>query len=396
MNGLVKDLPDSRSPALGLVQPTEEEKLRQMKANAVAWRGALSLDAYLKREKFLASRELTQNGGLTYWALVDKAAKERLVLAGCETYRKRAIVAQNGTVKDVWCHGIGSVFCPPELRRRGYAARMLKELGEALKIWQADERESLFSVLYSDIGKEFYAALGWEPFKSAHISVPCTSQAIANELHDPLSPVHLLYADDLPDLCADDEKLIRQSMKMAPSGKVHVAVVPDVETILWHHAREEFVAQELYRRAPDVKGAMVFDESGKRVWCYWTRMWYNEDPTDDAGNTLHVLRLVVEGEGTLNWETQASDEMFLRYVPSIAALIGAASQEARAWNMANVEIWNPTKIVIEAAKTVYPSAEMVHRDSESIASLRWYGERLSVGPVGSWIDWLGNEKYAWC
>ena len=36
---------------------------------------------------------------------------------------------------------------------RGYAARMMGALGEKLQHWQAEEHDSLFSVLFSDIGK---------------------------------------------------------------------------------------------------------------------------------------------------------------------------------------------------------------------------------------------------
>jgi GNAT superfamily N-acetyltransferase len=152
-NAVPSNLPDGKSETLALVHPTEEEKLKQFKSNGVFWRGALSMEAYLRREEFLANQEWTKDGGITYWALVDTAAKERLVLSGCESFRKRALLSIDGKVEDVLCHGIGSVFCPPELRRRGYAARMMKELGEKLKTWQGDEKGSLFSILYSDIGK---------------------------------------------------------------------------------------------------------------------------------------------------------------------------------------------------------------------------------------------------
>lgn len=141
------------APTLGLVHPTDEELRAQWKKNGAAWKGALSLEAYMRREVHLASQDLTRNGGITYWALVDTAAKDRIILSGCETLRKKALVAQSGKVKDVICHGIGSVFCPPELRRRGYAARMMKELAKALETWQAAGTECLFSVLWSDIGK---------------------------------------------------------------------------------------------------------------------------------------------------------------------------------------------------------------------------------------------------
>ena len=152
-NGKANDLPDSRSPALQLTHPTEAEKLRQLTLNGESWRGALTLEAYLRREVHLASQEATHNGGISFWALVDKPDIEtRRVLCACETYRKRAVVAYNGTVTVSMVHGIGSVFCPPDLRGRGYAGRLMEMLGERLGNWQAEEG-CPFSVLFSDIGK---------------------------------------------------------------------------------------------------------------------------------------------------------------------------------------------------------------------------------------------------
>jgi hypothetical protein len=148
------NLPDGKSPTLAIVHPTEAEKQGQFRRNGMTWRGALSLGAYLRREEHLSQQQLTKNGGITYWVLVDSASHERTVLSGCETYRKKALVARDGHVQDVVCHGIGSVFCPKELRGRGYAARMMKELGNELRSWQAtDKVPCLFSILYSDIGK---------------------------------------------------------------------------------------------------------------------------------------------------------------------------------------------------------------------------------------------------
>jgi GNAT superfamily N-acetyltransferase len=152
-NGKASNLPDSRSPTLILTHPTEAEKVRQFTLNGASWRGALSLEAYLRREIHLASQEATHNGGISFWALVDKADLDtRRVLCACETYRKRAVVASKGTVQVSVVHGIGSVFCPPEFRGRGYAGRMMEMLGAQLSNWQATEG-CPFSVLFSDIGK---------------------------------------------------------------------------------------------------------------------------------------------------------------------------------------------------------------------------------------------------
>lgn len=161
--GSIANLPKGDSPTLQLLHPTQEEKLIQFKLNGAEWRGALSLPAYLRREETLSKQALTQDGGITYWILVDTtldgnpldpASGTRLPLASCESYRKRALVWHDSKLHETICHGIGSVFCASHLRKRGYAQRMMKELGKALRTHQmGEQKENLFSILYSDIGK---------------------------------------------------------------------------------------------------------------------------------------------------------------------------------------------------------------------------------------------------
>ena len=154
------DLPPSSSPFLQLVQANEAEMIESSTMNAATWRGSLTVEDYLKREAHLRDTDFIQNGGITYWILVDVTAAPsakgtRRILASCETYRKKALVAQpNSEVEDVVSHGIGSVFCPSEYRGRGFAQRMLTELAKVLDTWQQkDGKTADFTVLWSDIGK---------------------------------------------------------------------------------------------------------------------------------------------------------------------------------------------------------------------------------------------------
>ena len=205
------DLPDKDSLDIQLVNPTEDETNAQQKANSCEWRGALSVEAYMRREIHLANQLSTKDGGLTFWVLVYQSPGEsqRQVLCGCETYRKTALVSKNGKVEEVISHGVGSVFCPPAYRGRGYAGRMMAELGKRLESWQSDaRRRALFSVLYSDIGKKYYARNGWQAFPSSHISLPVATPSPNQESHT----VRALKSEDLPELCAIDEQLIRRRM----------------------------------------------------------------------------------------------------------------------------------------------------------------------------------------
>lgn len=391
-------LPPKDSPLIHLAPLTPAEHLAQTEANSTEWRGALDTAAYHRREAHLLNQDLTRGGGLTAWGLVyqPNGAGTRVVLAGCETYRKRGIARRpGGGVEEGIVHGVGSVFCPPMYRGMGYAGRMMADLGEKLRGWQVEgeANEALASVLYSDIGKIFYAAKGWAAYPSAHIALSATtSDAPAADLPE----TRLLAASDLPSLCARDEALLRRRLAKptADDATPAVALIPDLATIRWHHAREEFVGHELFGKTPTVKGA-VTGSPGKRVWCYWTRIFTN--PAKETP-VLHVLRLVVEDEGFEDFgpaPTGAIGKAVGQTATArgIAAVLAAARRQAGEWGLRAVVVWNPSATTVAAARGLEEGGvEVVEREVESIASLRWYGlqgERVEV-------EWVANEKFGWC
>lgn len=292
-------LPGASSTDLHLTHPTPEEYLEICKLNSNEWKGILPIETYLEREQHLLSAPLARDGGITHWILVSKndQPNARAILASCESLRKPALISQNGNLQYVLTHGIGSVFCDPTYRGKGYAGRMMREVGEKLRTWQIDAKlpghENVgFSILYSDIGKSFYASHGWHPFPSTHISFPSTS---ASDSGESSAGVKQLCSADLPDLCKFDVQMIEKQLRNAKDGKTHVALVPDSEAMGWHHAREEFICPRVFNgKVPTIKGAIT-GAPGHRIWAIWTRNFYG--PLDSTGdNTLHILRLVIEDE----------------------------------------------------------------------------------------------------
>ncbi|KAG7111537.1 hypothetical protein HYQ44_009732 [Verticillium longisporum] len=72
----------------------------------------------------------------------------------------------------------------------------------------------------------------------------------------------------------------------------------------------------------------------------------------------------------------------------MGAILGLAREEAAAWKVNNVELWNPTAKLRAAIDRAGLPHEFVDRQDTSIACLMWYGDGE--------VDWVANEKFGWC
>ena len=238
-----------------------------------------------------------------------------------------------GYLKKVVTHAMTNVFCREDYRGKGYAGRLMEEMGKVLPNHQfrADipgEKESRFSILWSDVGKDFYAKYGWKAFpstqlvfKQANLSSCQPDSRLDNsrgygqlpsyfaqcattsrlgslllatfrsiysafrflDIHYNGDYVHhvntsvpirlhtkLLHSRDLARICAWDERLMLKRMRSFQDVKTRVAIVPDHAMISWHMARDDFVAKALFDKVPQVKGA-VTGPRGRRVCVIWRR-----------------------------------------------------------------------------------------------------------------------------
>ncbi|PNS18448.1 DNA polymerase zeta catalytic subunit [Sphaceloma murrayae] len=414
-----------------LTHPTPTELHAHQTANSVGWRGALPLEAYLRRETCLYDQPLTRSGGLQPWILAVPSSSppptattgtsttstpplpppDRSAVCSCETLRKRALLAlapgpsrpsptpapsgpSKAEVRDVTCYGVASVFTLPSHRGKGHASAMFSHLAR----WMEGQGRGKggFSVLYSDIGKEFYAKHGWEARESSHLGLAVTGTGSGTEAGGKTG-VRVLGDGDLQRLCERDEESLRTRVEtLAGRGTSAVAICPDAQTFGWHFARESFVSNELFGRVPEVKGAMTRTARGKDVWCWWTRWWTNEDVKVVKGNVLHILRLVVDDEeydDSPATEEGVKDQQDSEISVAVAALLAAAGEEAGKWAMESVQIWNPSSTTVAAARRLDSNVQVVHREMDSIASLRWCDAELDVGDT---LTWCANEKFAWC
>ena len=379
--------PASTSEDLVIVPATDLEYVQTWHLNAGEWRGPLSLEQYLRRERTLQNLDLTRDGQITAWILTSNklplnADGTRPILASCETLRKHAYLAKNGKIQKLFTHGIGSVYCRPDYRGNGYAGRMMIELGKAVETWQQPNGiKGTFSVLYSDIGVKFYSQRGWKAFPSTHIHLLPVKESTHEKIAQSLS---LPSVDDLTTVDLPAIPLVSQleqeltALSAASPNVPHVAIRPDLPHLQWHIAREEIQARELGVPGgiPLVKGA-IHRPTGTAL--LWSRVY----ASNEKDNQLHVLRTVVE-------PSRDAEEAEIQ--AALAALLVRAQREAEKWDMRNgVEVWSPSAAVVRAAEGLQEGrkVEVISRDKEHVCSLKW------VGGEEEEVVWVANEKYAW-
>lgn len=369
------------SPSLVLANPTDSERSRIWQATHSTWGAALTEEEYLQREEYLLDSPLSRNGGLQNWILTqeDLDPDNRPILSSFESYKKRALIAgEDGVVKEVTSYGVASVFTFDEHRGNGYASRMMKLFADRLRAQQReDDRDAAFSVLWSDVGKQFYSKIGWKVFPSAYLEFPITQASV-----EPDGDLELISFDHLANLAARDEELLHKKLP-EPSSHTRATVIPDLETLKWHLFREDFMCKHIFSRTPSIRGAIYTPPNSpeSRVWAIWTRAFYGGRAKPEK-NTLYFLRLVVEDENI-------PDEELTK---ALKAIVSVAQKEAPEWLCAKAEIWNPGERVQHVALSIKElGAELKDRESNNLASLQWFGP----GSVDQ-VEWVASEKYAWC
>ncbi|KAH6680520.1 hypothetical protein B0J14DRAFT_471613 [Halenospora varia] len=375
--------PDSTSTNLHLSHPTESENVTIWTNTAASWKDSLTVPEYLRESAFLATVPLAKNGGMTTWILIDEnlPPDQRSMLCSCETFRKRALVGDgDGKVSDTIVHSIASVFCPPEYRGRGYTSRMMRELAMVLRTWQSEDKRCVGSILYSDIGKDYYAKFGWLPN-------PANSHIVFQPSQILLGPfVKHIREKDLERLCQRDESMIRKALSNPGEGiGTRVTIVPDLDHMLWHISKENFACERLFGKVPAAKGAIAGDP-GNQIWAIWTHRYYERPGAENHNNKLYILRLVIEAYDPA--ASPSSDQV--KYLKTV---LQAAQAEAAEWKLDQIELWDPAPVVQKLIAQIGIEYLLVEREHESIASAMWCDEVRSDGIVPKWIN---NEHYAWC
>lgn len=333
----------------------EQERVAWSRSHS-EWGKTMALENYLDREELQQETQLVKES-LHPWVLVPKDDPKTLdFLCACESFRRKALVVvpSESTPREVYAHGIASVFCPTQNRKKGYAAHMMKLLGGRLR-----NDDNAFSYLYSDVGN-FYERAGWFVPEGAARELKILIGSLGTTDKD----VTLLEETDIDPIIEKDLETIKKEMKaMATNGvsKAIVCPLPSIAGYHWNIVRENFYA--------DLMKLPKFKHRGAKIgqnFIFWNH--------DIPSNVLYVLRL-------------RSDN-----VKDTTALLAAADAEAKQTNLKHVAVWTGSKPFHDEGILKGLDIPVQERTS-SLPAVAWY--LADAGQNGN-IDWYINERALWC
>jgi GNAT superfamily N-acetyltransferase len=233
-----------------LLLATEAEMLERDWLTHVEWGQLLTPADYVEREKRLRDHPWSRETFLS-WLFVDERGA---VLSSCETYQMRSFLHEGraGAPEEGVTYGVASVFTEPALRGRGYAARMMSELGDALlarERWGVRLDKPGYPpsgtahgvILFSDVGSELYARAGFAPR-------PAVDRVYLPEEGDPGDGVELLGEGDIAAALSSVPR---------PGGESSFVVWPTALQVDWHIERERVYASLLGGERPTAWGARL-------------------------------------------------------------------------------------------------------------------------------------------
>ncbi|KAF8937825.1 hypothetical protein EDD21DRAFT_360841 [Dissophora ornata] len=369
-------LPDSRASAgafvhndIHLIHATSPEIIKRTWNNTrIEWGRTYDADTYTARETLLSSQDFTNNGKLKVWILVPKTFDSAnpdldLILSSVESFERPGVVAtKEQGVRDVLSVSVATVFTPAHYRGNGYASLMMKLL------WKEIEKMDgvSFTFLYSDVGPTFYGRVGWTPRRSDEIVIPASPSLAVAVGHS--ATLENVTDQNLSELVERDAQLLRETLQAqldssSSEDKVLVAAMPEINCINWLHARSRFTAKHgLKLEQPQIAVLGAKDTQSDSFI-----LWYH----DLLNNQLYVIR----------WRLDANAGS-----KAARALVQAAQAEAQKWNLEKVMIWNPEQSLVDIL-----GLEIKYRE-DSIPCLGLVNSMQDTNNV----EWLLNEKYAWC
>ncbi|KAI8914852.1 hypothetical protein DFJ77DRAFT_440495 [Powellomyces hirtus] len=330
---------------LVLSEANASQARETLNATHGAWGAQLSKEQYVTREETLRTTKFSQER-LKTWVLTERSAPN-VILSSCETYAHPCVLntGAGGQLTHGTCLAVASVYTPAEHRRKGYAGIMMHQLRDHLG-------DAVATTLYSDIGREFYARIGWNVF-------PSISGIIHVKEPEPIGEdIGMITADNLSAFVQQATKHIQEQVESRKTASF--AVLFNEDKIAWYQARTNAYVKLLHLTIPLATLTTLgsYNLEGDQFV-----LWYS----DVAEKRLYILHAHNPGK------------------QDMSGVLAAAVQHASLCGLTKVVIWDPQNNGCADVEAV----QIEDRESSlSSASI------LKAGfPVD--IEWVANEKYAW-
>ncbi|KZT70495.1 hypothetical protein DAEQUDRAFT_737428 [Daedalea quercina L-15889] len=391
---------------LSLFPATPDQVLESRRRHAPTWHKALSVEEYLLRDEIMDKYEHARDKKLTTWVLAPRVDPTTLnFMCSCEIFRRTAAMASpsdQSTAKQVIACGIASVFTPAEKRKKGYGHHMMRLLHWVLaprsalpdfpEAWGSPPdvpaalglQSAQFSVLYSDIGKNFYRysgptadqGNGWLENGSIETSLHADKAFADTTSSDPTTAPHIWLSEhDVKHVWSLDTPLMRADLakEAASTGRTAFSFLPNIgvgASVI--HRSMSFASDKTPVLPLDMWGVLLLpnsvigvdevfaDPSRQVTYATWTL-----DSLNEAQRVLVTTR-VRASQGTL------------------PALLEVLVKFARKENIQKIEIWGlPETLRITAGEFGWETSNR----TDHLSAFKWYGKESEDE-----VTWLFNEK----
>ncbi|RDX54605.1 hypothetical protein OH76DRAFT_1397964 [Lentinus brumalis] len=400
---------------LSLFPATPEQTRESRSRHSVQWSRGRPLHEYLHRDEVLEAHEHAANGNLITWVLAPRNDPTTLnFLCSCETYRRAALVARpkysaeskvaDPRIEAATAYGVASVYTPPKNRKKGYARHMMRLLH-----WVLAPRSALpstfpsewgtppdiemlksvglanaqFSVLYSDVGRDFYRSCGTDPTsRNGWVVSGATETFWKLDASDVIAAKKTdvrfarLSESDLAALYEHDARWIKEDLiRHGRPGRTQFTFLPDKGVGM-------FVVRRIMDFTPDLQPVLPSKQWGAVI----------------LPNGAHILADALAQPSPLSFVTWTLD---LKTSPrtlvvsrlradesTLPALLDELLVVAREEQVEKVEFWYMRpELRALAESNGWKTEERV----EHLSAVKWYGAEKEDD-----LEWVYNERFCWC
>lgn len=371
--------------------------------NGETWKGILSLEDYVEREKVLGESEISQKNtfdetkklypnsyqwlGLKYFKLTDETLpatdKFSKIASSCETLNRVGYCVHpgsNGNIEPCLVVCIGGVYTPPKNRGKGYAKAMIEGLNKFYEDLRNQKDappmiKNLVINLYSEVDS-YYERVG---YYSMH--VPLHNISKLDDFYSAycqgrtINDGKYLAFDDYNHLVELQDQQFRNNLtklqKKCPNDFIFT-VKPDLDIFKWFQYRDVFIMKKTGKGTEDPAFGYELSDKSHIIWHHnWN------------GNCLIITKVYI------NESDITKREQILK------KLMAHAIVQAKRKNLSRVQFWDeeiPIKEYVELNKVVnnLEDKSQLYVKNGSISAVK-----PPPGFTKDSIQWDNNTKFCW-